>query len=506
MAPCESPFGHEHQEQRGNDEREQRTLTGGGTRAGNGGTHRDREAFDRGQRRLHRVGVDGNEPVGSAGLADRPEPGPVSDGCRAAGRSADGPTLTRANGDQRLGRIDRQQLADPDLCRTGCDAGQVGDDAVDEERERNLQRQVAVGERERQVAEGAAARGTSQEQRRRIGGHQHLGRPRIELLGRGDGHIGQVEAREDRVGRHRGERGRVDAARHDDPGRAPWRCNGQERCTRIGRHRDLVVHREVVARCGARIGRMDERGTGERGEDLVEVGIGRARDEDLQRAPHRPDGEGVIVGRQQVLTFEERLDAVARGNVDAAVDGPAGRDADGEAGPRATVDVDPHRLVSSRPAGVPDGDMGPQATGADVGGERRDGPVRAAGADLHKTGTGRDGLLLNRAEAAVADEDDADRSARCLHAGCEVERVLPVGRAGRDRGPVERGIERAPVGARREQYLGRCAGQDDAGDTTFGKLGPQRSCSFAGLRDPVGGAVGSSHRAGPVDHEDSMRA
>ena len=93
-------------------------------------------------------------------------------------------------------------------------------------------------------------------------------------------------------------------------------------------------------------------------------------------------GEGVVVGGEEVVAFEQRLDPLAGGQVDLLLDEAALGQVDGFGVDGAAVDVEPQRLGGFRAAGVAQGDEGAQAAAPGFDHEPGDGPVGGPVTDL----------------------------------------------------------------------------------------------------------------------------
>ena len=129
--------------------------------------------------------------------------GPVADGVGDRRGPARGQAELHAGGGVdggRAGEADGEGLAHPEVGRGQGGAGQLGEQAVAEEGEGDLQGEVALVEGEGEVGEGPPAVGAPQEEGRALGPDEDVGASgAVELLGLGDADLGQVEAGQEGV-------------------------------------------------------------------------------------------------------------------------------------------------------------------------------------------------------------------------------------------------------------------------------------------------------------------
>jgi hypothetical protein len=465
---------------------------------------RHRQAVGRRQRGFGAVDVHRQGDVGAAFLAHRPEAGPVGDRRGGAGGQGEVDAAGGVDGEGDGGG-DRQGLADDDVARRQGGAGQLGHQPVGEQGEGDLHGQVALGQGEAEVGERAAAPAAPDQQGRPFGADQHLVTGSLDALGPGHADLGQVDAGQHRViGVDEGHRRPFDLTSDPDAGGAPRRGDGQERGTRVGRDGHAVVDGEVESRRRPRLSGALDLQRREGGQEPVEVQVLGAGVEDLEGPAPAGDGEGVVVGGQQVLAFEERLHPVTAGQVDLSFHSGAGGDVDPLPVGGAGVDVEPQLLGRRRPAGVAEGDAGVEAAAPRLHGEAGDGPVGRPRPHALVVGAGREHAPLGVGQPAVGEEHEAHRRAGRLHAFGQGEGGGEVGGAGAAPDGVHRVVERVAVRAGRQDHPGLGAGHHHAGDAAGGQLAPQAASPVLGRFQPVGLAVDGGHRPRSIDDEDGV--
>ena len=258
------------------------------------------KARHRREGRLRGRGIHGHEQFGAIPGGDAPQAGTLDDKPGRPWRQLD-------HGAGRVGHdcagVGQHRERVTDLDRGGGQhrPGQLGQQAVAEERKSQLQREVRVARLERQVGESDPAGSPSKQQGRGFCAEEHLGCVGPDALGGGDGEARQVDSLKQRIiGTDERQRRSLGLADDRHSRSSSGRADGQEGRRGRGRHRRPVVDGEIWR---IRITVADQRETVDGREQGAEERIGLAHHLDSDRLAAPTHRDAAVVGGQQVLAL-----------------------------------------------------------------------------------------------------------------------------------------------------------------------------------------------------------